>query len=106
MNKHKDISKITIVKTSLIHGKGLFAAKAITEGQIIGQIVGVKTQTDGPYVLWIDKNNSIEVTGDLKYINHSQKPNACYYDDLTVIALKDIAIGDEITHHYGDEWFD
>lgn len=28
-----------------------------------------------------------QVEGPLKFINHSAKPNACYYDDLTVVAL-------------------
>ena len=41
------------------------------------------------------------VLNELKYINHSTKPNACYYDDFTVVALKTIKKNDEITHNYG-----
>jgi SET domain-containing protein len=37
---------------------------------------------------------------DLKYINHCERPNACYYDDLSVVALRDIEAGEEITHDY------
>jgi SET domain-containing protein len=55
--------------------------------------------------LWISERQGIEVICDLKYINHSQRPNACYYDDLSVIALRDIAPDEEITHDYGsNDW--
>lgn len=95
---------LTTVKKSLIHGKGLFAKEDIKKDTIIGTIKGKKTNRDGPYVLWVNDDLSIEVTGSLKYINHSTKPNACYYDDMSVVALTDIAQGEEITHDYGDEW--
>ncbi|MBT4195428.1 MAG: SET domain-containing protein-lysine N-methyltransferase, partial [Gammaproteobacteria bacterium] len=39
-----------------------------------------------------------------KYINHSDTPNACYYDDKSVVALRDINQGDEITHNYEADW--
>jgi len=32
--------------------------------------------------------------------DHSDSPNAVYYDTLEVCALKDIAPGEEITHDY------
>jgi len=37
---------------------------------------------------------------DLRFINHSDEPNAAYYDTLEVCALTDIAPGEEITHDY------
>ena len=37
----------------------------------------------------------------LRYINHSGDPNAVYYDDFTVVALKDIEKGEELLHDYG-----
>lgn len=93
-----------VVKTSSIHGKGLFALKTIKKGQIIGHITGNKTTKSSAYTLWIERNYSIEVEGPLKYINHSKQANACYYDDLTVVALKTINKDEEITHDYGDDW--
>jgi hypothetical protein len=54
--------------------------------------------------LWLDDDVLVNVTCDLKYINHSKKPNVAYYDDLSVVALKDIKAGQELTHDYGDEW--
>jgi hypothetical protein len=100
-----NIENLICVKESKIHGKGLFANKNIKEGQILGHIKGSRTKKDGPYVLWInDTEKGVKVECDLKYINHNKKPNACYYDDLTVVAIKDIKKGEEITHHYGDDW--
>ena len=92
------------VKQSTIHGKGLFAAEPIPEKENIGKLQGTQTREDGIYVLWLDKQTGFKVEGDLKYINHSDTPNACYYDDLSVVALRDIAAGEEITHNYEADW--
>ena len=88
------------VDDSTIHGKGLFARKKIKAGDIIGVVDGVPTSTDGDHVLWIDDRQGIHVRCDLRYINHSDKPNAVYYDTLEVCALTDISPGEEITHDY------
>ena len=88
------------VTTSTIHGKGLFARKRIKAGTLIGQIEARPTDTDGPYVLWLTQRKAVEVQCQLKYINHSDEPNAIYYDTLEVIALRDIQRDEEITHNY------
>ena len=92
------------VRDSAIHGKGLFAIETINEGDIIGEITYNPVNEDGPYVLWIDDTVGIRVDCDLKYINHHKQPNACYCEDLQVVALRDIHAGEEITHDYGDDW--
>lgn len=92
------------VKDSGIHGKGLFASKPIEVGETIGSIKYKRAKKDGPYVLWISEDEGILVESNLKYINHSPRPNACYCDDLDVVALKDIKKDEEITHNYGDDW--
>ncbi len=92
------------VQDSPIHGKGLFANALIAEGAIIGNLQGQHVTADGPHVLWLDEAHGFRVDNDMKYINHSLLPNAAYYDDLTVVALRDIQPGEEITHNYlGDE---
>lgn len=93
-----------IVKESDIHGLGLFAKKKIREGEVIGAVKPKRADRDGPHVLWVSETEGHKVEGPLKYINHSAAPNACYCDDLTVIALQDIQPGDEITHNYGEDW--
>ena len=100
MSKHA----LYTVKNSTIHGKGLFAVRPIKKGETIGRIKYQPVEEDGPYVLWLDESTGIRVDSDLKYINHNPKPNACYCDDLEVVALKNISVGEEITHDYGDDW--
>ena len=99
------MNKNTYVAASEIHGQGLFANSGIKGGTVIGWLQGRPCNEDGDYVLWISEQQGIEVICDLRYINHSERPNACYYDDLSVVALRDIAPGEEITHNYGcNDW--
>ena len=93
--------KNTYVARSKIHGKGLFARQPIKSGEIIGWLEGKPSRKDGDHVLWLSPRRGFEVTCKLRYINHSDRPNACYYDDLSVVALCDIAPDEEITHDYG-----
>lgn len=95
----------TYVAASPIHGKGLFAGDDIESGTVIGWLEGKPSRRDGPYVLWLSETEGIEVQCRLKYINHADDPNACYYDDLSVVALRDIRRGEEITHDYNSrDW--
>jgi len=95
----------TYVANSKIHGKGLFAGDHISTGTVLGWLTGIPTSIDGVYVLWLSEKQAIEVTCELRYINHSDDPNACYYDDLSVMALRDIQPHEEITHDYAsNDW--
>ncbi len=96
--------KTTYITNSLIHGKGLFAQSSIQKNTIIGYLKGKETTKDGIYVLWLDNETGYKVSCDLKYINHSDAPNACYYDDLSVVALRNINKDEEITHNYEADW--
>ena len=91
----------TTVKDSPIHGKGLFATCFIPANTLLGRLTGEYTSIDGAHVIWLDENTGFQVSCNLCYINHSQEPNAVYYDDLEVHTLKDIHPGEEITHDYG-----
>ena len=87
------------VKDSNIHGKGLFSTKKIRKNTILGKCKVTKTKKSNAYSLWVG-NNMLDVTCDFKFINHSNKPNVVYYDDLTIVALKNIKVGEELTHEY------
>jgi len=101
----KKNKELVYVKQSSIHGLGLFANKKIKKGDQIGVIEkAVSTTVDGPYVLWFEEEEGYQVEGAMKYINHSEKPNAVYYNDFTVVALKNIKKDEEITHYYGEGW--
>jgi len=95
---------VIIVRPSKTHGLGLFAVKSIAHGEVIGTVEGEPTHEDGEHVLWLTPKSAIRVQNELKYINHSHYPNVAYYDDLTVVALRDIAKDEELTHDYGEEW--
>ena len=97
-------NELTYVANSPIHGSGLFARILIPRGSVIGYLEGRETRQEGMYVLWLDGETGFEVSCDLKYINHSDAPNACYYDDKSVVALRDINANEEITHNYEADW--
>jgi hypothetical protein len=88
------------VDDSQIHGKGLFAKDHITKGELIGVASGQYTKKDGPHVLWLSDESGFHVQCDMRFINHSDKPNAAYYDTLEICAIRDIKPGEEITHNY------
>jgi len=100
MMNNLNITDLVYVDDSGIHGKGLFAKTDIFAGQVIGVASGEYTEEDGPHVLWVDNEKGLHVQCELRFINHSDDPNACYYNTLEVCALKDIASGEEITHNY------
>ena len=102
MGKDMPSSK-TSVKDSKIHGRGLFARCAIKQGECIGVIRGEKTTQNGDHVLWLTEKHGIRINCELRFINHYKTANACIYDSLEVIALKDIQPGEEITYNYEQE---
>ncbi len=87
------------VKDSKIHGKGLFSTRDIPKDFVLGKCEVAKTKKPNEYTLWVGKK-MLDVCCDFKYINHSSNPNVVYYDDLTVVALKNIKAGEELTHQY------
>jgi SET domain-containing protein len=97
------------VKTSGIHGKGLFAARAIPADTLIIAIEGKPTTRDGTYVIWSDDDDGelqgLRITNDARFANHSAKPNAAFYGD-ELWSLRAIRRGEELTHHYGSDWDD
>ncbi len=101
----KPLQQLTYVSDSKLHGKGLFARQRIAKGSVIGTIQGSLCKRDGSHVLWLNQTQGIKVRCNLRYINHADTPNACYYDDLSVVALCEIEPDEEITHNYDSaEW--
>ena len=87
------------VKDSNIHGKGLFSTKKIKKDMVLGTYKVTKTKSPNAYTLWVGEK-MLDVICDFKYINHSEKPNVIYYDDLTIVSLRKIMPGEELTHKY------
>ena len=92
------------VGKSPIHGRGCFATAAVEPGAVIAIFEGDPTSENGAHVLWFADDEAIEVTNELRYLNHAADPNAEVSDSLELVALERIAVGDEITIHYGPDW--
>ena len=88
------------VRASKIHGRGLFAVNAIARDTLVGVCEVEPADPPGPHTLWCD-SGPVNVVCDLRFTNHSANPNVVYYDSLRVVALRDIAAGEELTYDYG-----
>jgi uncharacterized protein len=98
-------------------GLGLFARVPIRKGQFILRYNGRKIRTDTAddldtrYLFEINTRCTIDGAtrrNTARYINHSCRPNAEVYFVKHVIkirAIKNIKPGDEITYHYGRNYF-
>lgn len=92
------------VAASPRHGKGLFAASEIAAETVLGWCETQPCKKPGLHTLTLADGECVDVCCDLKYINHGRPANVIYYDDLSVVALRDIRVGEELLHDYGDEW--
>ena len=93
------------VDRSPIHGKGLYAARKLVGGQLIGTYEGPQVEEDGIYVLWIEDEPGGEWTGydgrnEMRFMNHADQPNA-EMNGLDCYAMTIIPTGTEITIDYG-----
>ncbi len=81
----KKFKPLTNVGDSPIHGQGLFARVEIPKNTVIGTTQGKPWKRNGAHVIWLNETQGFKVSCELKYINHADKPNACYYDNLSVL---------------------
>jgi len=95
------------VKSSAIHGLGVFAGRAIEAGARVGVYEGAVTEDNGTYVLWVMQEDGTELgidgRNELRFLNHSAQPN-CEFDGTDLLALAEIPAGRELTFHYGEDW--
>lgn len=125
-NEIKDLEekyfKKLFVKKSNISGSGLFAGEPIKKGEIIlvfGGCIGVnESRYSGDfirstctgindYVFLGEPSTSEKQISD--YINHSCDPNIGMLDAITVVAIKDIKMNEELLCDYSfwennEEW--
>jgi len=96
------ISK-TEVRPSPVHGIGVFASRDIGRGEVVARYHGKNVEHDGIYVVWrMDASGHkqrYEITGKLKFLNHSCRPNA-QLSGFALLALRPIRAGEEITIKY------
>jgi hypothetical protein len=105
----------TVVRESAIHGRGLFAAELIMRGEIVaikgGYIIDRATlqQLDPQFAgaeiqiadeLFICPVTLHEREGSMLFTNHSCEPNIGLRGEITFVAMRDIAAGEELTHDW------
>jgi len=98
-------------------GLGLFATEPIKKKEFIAEYWGRKLPTptvdqlSTRYLFEINSRWTVDGSNRrniARYINHSCRPNAqaeIVKGKIIIRAIKNIAPGDEITYHYGREYF-
>jgi hypothetical protein len=109
------LSPKTEVRSSPIHGRGLFAAAAIAAGEIVavkgGHVVdGATLARVAPVVgpaeiqvaddLFIAPVDAASRDGSMIWSNHSCEPNIGVQGQIVFVAMRDIAAGEELTHDW------
>jgi uncharacterized protein len=105
----------TEVRPSPIQGKGLFAARPIGTGEIVA-VKGGHVLTRAQWValerelgpaeiqltddLVIAPVSAVERPGAMLYTNHSCDPNIAIQGQIVLVAMRDIAPGEELTHDW------
>jgi SET domain-containing protein len=100
---------------SSIAGRGLFAAAPISAGEVVavkgGHIVDTATMNSLPEML---QNSEIQIAEGLHlvaltddeyepvmlFINHSCEPNVGFAGNVVLVAMRDVAAGEELTTDY------
>ncbi len=108
----------TNVKSSVIHGKGVFAKKLIPKGTRLYEYTGVKVErnklpddfakglTSMVYVMNLDEHMVIDGErdgNDARYINHSCNPNCeVFFLNNTpfIYSTEEIKAGEELSYDY------
>ena len=95
------------VGESRIHGKGVFANRAIAAGSYIGTFRGPVARRNGTYVLWVwlEDGQAVGRSGrnHYRYLNHATPANA-EFEGFDLYAVRDIPAGAEITVDYGPDY--
>lgn len=99
------------VRPSVIQGMGMFASQPICEGEIVVKIGGsVMTEEEfRAYISTVSRYNAVQIGEELHLVdvptslggmNHSCDANLWMSDEVTVVARRDIAAGEELTQDY------
>jgi uncharacterized protein len=103
------------VVRSGIHGYGVVATRSFAPGDLLCDVDGVLwngivEDRDDTYSLWMGNNLLLDMVDQTRFINHSCEPNAEIEADIIdgqpwarIVAIRTIAIGEEITYDYGFE---
>ncbi len=99
------------IRQSGINGKGLFATLDIKKGELIGYVKGdikfqlnknknKKVSVANPNWVGLSENTWIDTLKPFVFINHSCNPSAGIKGRVSVCALRNIKVGEEVTIDY------
>ena len=97
-----------VLQNSITNEKSLHTTKAFKKNEVLCSFSGGTISSTPTYLtVQIDLNKHITLQPEfLQYCNHSCNPN-CFFDTTSFefVAVKDIAVGDELTFFYpSSEW--
>lgn len=107
---HPDVA----IAKSAIAGKGLFAQAPIAAGTVVSRVGGrlvsyeelrtLIASADGARIdsIVVDRDTHLVLPSGTanRYGNHSCDPNLGWTDEYTLVSLRDIAAGEELTNDY------
>jgi SET domain-containing protein len=108
----------TTVRPSPIHGRGLFARRAIGKGEIVaikgGHILDrralarVRGRVAESFIqiadgFFIGATTAAEVRRNKLFLNHSCAPNVGILGQIIFVAMRDITAGEELTYDWAME---
>jgi hypothetical protein len=99
------------VRPSSIHGMGMVASQPVHEGEIVVRIGGtVMTEEEfQTYTSTVPRYNAVQIGEKIHLVdiptalggmNHSCDANLWMQDEVTLVARRDIVIGEELTQDY------
>ena len=109
------LSPKTEIRKSKIEGDGLFAAKQIRKGEVVGvkgghvfdslTLAKIRSKIGDSYFqitdnLFVGPLKKDEVRGSMMCLNHSCEPNVGIQGNIVFVSIRDIAAGEEITLDY------
>src|SRR5688572_1907514 len=112
------LSPKTAIRPSAIHGRGLFARRAIAKGEIVaikgGHILDrralarVKGRIAASYIqiadgFFIGAATAAEVKRNKLFINHSCAPNVGIQGQIIFVAMRNVRAGEELTYDWAME---
>lgn len=107
MLSDEELERLFYVETSSVHGRGLYAAVDIRQGDYIGEYDGPAVVENDMHVLWTEEDDGEWIARDgkniLRYLNHDCVNPHAGFCGFKLYALRDIKQGEEVMIDYGEE---
>jgi uncharacterized protein len=99
------------------HGRGVYATRRFAKGEVVERCPTVEVPDSevsgrlGDYAyMSVKEGDVLLVLGFGMLYNHSEDPNVEYVQEepsmIDFVALRTVEPGDELTIHYGDDWWE